>query len=116
MLGLVDLLWRRLHQFRLHFGVSAEPPPLSTVSVVEDEKKKGVSVKTLRWQLLVLSASVHLSLTGEKQAAPSLFQERFQVKSPPSTYLTKIRSFYQDQGGVTRRVSGPQKDLTHPKT
>uniref|UniRef100_A0A673B6F5 Formin-like protein 1 n=1 Tax=Sphaeramia orbicularis TaxID=375764 RepID=A0A673B6F5_9TELE len=32
-------------------------------------------------------------------------QERFQVKSPPSTYLTKIKSFYQDQGGVTRRVS-----------
>ncbi|XP_044187769.1 formin-like protein 1 isoform X1 [Thunnus albacares] len=30
-------------------------------------------------------------------------QERFQVKSPPSTYLTKIKSFYQDQGGVTRR-------------
>uniref|UniRef100_A0A8C7K3U5 Formin like 1 n=1 Tax=Oncorhynchus kisutch TaxID=8019 RepID=A0A8C7K3U5_ONCKI len=31
-------------------------------------------------------------------------QERFQVKNPPSTYLTKIKSFYQDQGGVTRRV------------
>uniref|UniRef100_A0A7N6BEI7 Formin-like 1a n=1 Tax=Anabas testudineus TaxID=64144 RepID=A0A7N6BEI7_ANATE len=30
-------------------------------------------------------------------------QERFQVKSPPSTYLTKIKSFYQDQGGVSRR-------------
>uniref|UniRef100_A0A668AST8 Formin like 1 n=1 Tax=Myripristis murdjan TaxID=586833 RepID=A0A668AST8_9TELE len=30
-------------------------------------------------------------------------QERFQVKSPPSTYLTKIKSFYQDQGGVPRR-------------
>uniref|UniRef100_A0A8C4H6S7 Formin-like 1a n=1 Tax=Dicentrarchus labrax TaxID=13489 RepID=A0A8C4H6S7_DICLA len=32
-------------------------------------------------------------------------QERFQVKSPPSTYLAKIKSFYQDQGGVSRRVS-----------
>uniref|UniRef100_A0A8C8H343 Formin-like 1a n=1 Tax=Oncorhynchus tshawytscha TaxID=74940 RepID=A0A8C8H343_ONCTS len=31
-------------------------------------------------------------------------QERFQVKNPPSAYLTKIKSFYQDQGGVTRRV------------
>ncbi|XP_071386577.1 LOW QUALITY PROTEIN: formin-like protein 1 [Centroberyx affinis] len=31
-------------------------------------------------------------------------QERFQVKSPPSTYLTKIKSFYHDQGGVPRRV------------
>uniref|UniRef100_A0A8B9HAL5 Formin-like 1a n=1 Tax=Astyanax mexicanus TaxID=7994 RepID=A0A8B9HAL5_ASTMX len=31
-------------------------------------------------------------------------QERFQVKNPPSAYLNKIRSFYQDQGGVTRRV------------
>uniref|UniRef100_A0A3P8NLX1 Formin-like 1a n=1 Tax=Astatotilapia calliptera TaxID=8154 RepID=A0A3P8NLX1_ASTCA len=30
-------------------------------------------------------------------------QERFQVKSPPSTYLTKIKSLYQDQGGVSRR-------------
>lgn len=33
-------------------------------------------------------------------------QERFQVKSPPSTYLSKIKSFYQDQVGVYRRVSG----------
>uniref|UniRef100_A0A671Y8J1 Formin like 1 n=1 Tax=Sparus aurata TaxID=8175 RepID=A0A671Y8J1_SPAAU len=32
-------------------------------------------------------------------------QERFQVKSPPSTYLAKIKSLYQDQGGVSRRVS-----------
>uniref|UniRef100_H3D2A0 Formin like 1 n=1 Tax=Tetraodon nigroviridis TaxID=99883 RepID=H3D2A0_TETNG len=32
-------------------------------------------------------------------------EERFKVKSPPSTYLTKIKSFYQDQGGVPRRVS-----------
>ncbi|XP_060758045.1 formin-like protein 1 [Neoarius graeffei] len=30
-------------------------------------------------------------------------QERFQVKNPPSAYLNKIKSFYQDQGGVTRR-------------
>ncbi|KAM6957584.1 formin-like protein 1 [Aplochiton taeniatus] len=29
-------------------------------------------------------------------------QERFQVKNPPSTYLTKIKSFYQDPGGVAR--------------
>lgn len=34
-----------------------------------------------------------------------VLKERFQVKSPPSTYLTKIKSFYQDQGGVPRRVS-----------
>uniref|UniRef100_G3PME2 Formin-like 1a n=1 Tax=Gasterosteus aculeatus aculeatus TaxID=481459 RepID=G3PME2_GASAC len=32
-------------------------------------------------------------------------QERFQVKSPPSIYLAKIKSCYQDQGGVSRRVS-----------
>uniref|UniRef100_A0A3Q2ZJ46 Formin like 1 n=1 Tax=Hippocampus comes TaxID=109280 RepID=A0A3Q2ZJ46_HIPCM len=30
-------------------------------------------------------------------------QERFQVKSPPSTYPAKIRSFYQDQVVVARR-------------
>ncbi|XP_017348031.1 formin-like protein 1 [Ictalurus punctatus] len=30
-------------------------------------------------------------------------QERFQVKNPPSAYLNKIKSFYQDQGGVARR-------------
>ncbi|KAK2829645.1 hypothetical protein Q7C36_017635 [Tachysurus vachellii] len=30
-------------------------------------------------------------------------QERFQVKNPPSAYVNKIKSFYQDQGGVTRR-------------
>uniref|UniRef100_A0AAY4D1V6 Formin-like 1a n=1 Tax=Denticeps clupeoides TaxID=299321 RepID=A0AAY4D1V6_9TELE len=32
-------------------------------------------------------------------------QERFQVKNPPSAYVGKIKSFYQDQGGVARRVS-----------
>uniref|UniRef100_A0AAY4D1X9 Formin-like 1a n=1 Tax=Denticeps clupeoides TaxID=299321 RepID=A0AAY4D1X9_9TELE len=30
-------------------------------------------------------------------------QERFQVKNPPSAYVGKIKSFYQDQGGVARR-------------
>ncbi|XP_069381834.1 formin-like protein 1 [Paralichthys olivaceus] len=39
-------------------------------------------------------------------------QERFQVKSPPSTYLTKIRSFYQDQGGVSRRSKKRIQDAT----
>uniref|UniRef100_A0A3B4FTJ2 Formin-like protein 1 n=1 Tax=Pundamilia nyererei TaxID=303518 RepID=A0A3B4FTJ2_9CICH len=39
-------------------------------------------------------------------------QERFQVKSPPSTYLTKIKSLYQDQGGVSRRVSRKIQDAT----
>ncbi|KAG7504544.1 formin 1 [Solea senegalensis] len=39
-------------------------------------------------------------------------QERFQVKSPPSTYLTKIRSFYQDQGGVSRRGKKRIQDAT----
>lgn len=105
----------------------AEPPPPSTVSAVEAEK--GVSVHTLWWQLLVLSAgsdrlrcgaAINPSCTDEKQAAAlrpasmPLFQERFQVKSPPSTYLAKIRSFYQDQGGVTRRVSA-SKEQANPK-
>ncbi|KAF7661661.1 hypothetical protein LDENG_00256450 [Lucifuga dentata] len=40
-------------------------------------------------------------------------QERFQVKSPPSTYLTKIKSFYQDQGGVPRRLKKRIQDATH---
>ncbi|XP_068560561.1 formin-like protein 1 [Cebidichthys violaceus] len=39
-------------------------------------------------------------------------QERFQVKSPPSTYLAKIRSFYQDQGGVSRRLKKRIQDAT----
>ncbi|XP_035037319.2 formin-like protein 1 isoform X1 [Hippoglossus stenolepis] len=39
-------------------------------------------------------------------------QERFQVKSPPSTYLNKIRSFYQDQGGVSRRLKKRIQDAT----
>ncbi|CAJ1076136.1 formin-like protein 1 [Xyrichtys novacula] len=39
-------------------------------------------------------------------------QERFQVKSPPSTYLTKIKSFYQDQGGVSRRHKKRIQDAT----
>uniref|UniRef100_A0AAY4D121 Formin-like 1a n=1 Tax=Denticeps clupeoides TaxID=299321 RepID=A0AAY4D121_9TELE len=32
-------------------------------------------------------------------------QERFQVKNPPSAYVGKIKSFYQDQGGVARMTS-----------
>ncbi|KAM6905547.1 formin-like protein 1 [Xenentodon cancila] len=39
-------------------------------------------------------------------------QERFQVKSPPSTYLTKIKSFYQDQGGVSWRSKKRIQDAT----
>ncbi|XP_068605472.1 formin-like protein 1 [Brachionichthys hirsutus] len=39
-------------------------------------------------------------------------QERFQVKSPPSTYLAKIKSFYPDQGGVTRRLKKRIQDAT----
>ncbi|CAN9505508.1 unnamed protein product [Ophioblennius macclurei] len=39
-------------------------------------------------------------------------QERFQVKSPASTYLTKIKSFYQDQGGVSRRLKKRIQDAT----
>ncbi|XP_028311559.1 formin-like protein 1 [Gouania willdenowi] len=39
-------------------------------------------------------------------------QERFQVKSSPSVYLTKIKSFYQDQGGVTRKSKKRIQDAT----
>uniref|UniRef100_A0A673B972 Formin-like protein 1 n=1 Tax=Sphaeramia orbicularis TaxID=375764 RepID=A0A673B972_9TELE len=71
--------------FHVHYGASEHPngymnlPPdkLKLLSQYDNEKK---------WELVC-------------------DQERFQVKSPPSTYLTKIKSFYQDQGGVTRRVS-----------
>ncbi|XP_056263803.1 formin-like protein 1 isoform X2 [Pseudoliparis swirei] len=39
-------------------------------------------------------------------------QERFQVKSPPSTYLTKIKSFYQDQGAVSSRLKKRIQDAS----
>ncbi|XP_034076320.1 formin-like protein 1 [Gymnodraco acuticeps] len=39
-------------------------------------------------------------------------QERFQVKSPPSNYLNKIKSFYQDQGGVSRRLKKKIQEAT----
>ncbi|RXN18348.1 formin 1 [Labeo rohita] len=39
-------------------------------------------------------------------------QERFQVKNPPSAYLTKIKSFYQDQGGVSRRFKKRVQEST----
>ncbi|XP_062303244.1 formin-like protein 1 isoform X2 [Osmerus eperlanus] len=39
-------------------------------------------------------------------------QERFQVKNPPSAYLTKIRSVYQDQGGVARRIKKKIQEST----
>ncbi|XP_059413662.1 formin-like protein 1 isoform X2 [Carassius carassius] len=39
-------------------------------------------------------------------------QERFQVKNPPSAYLTKIKSYYQDQGGVARRFKKRVQEST----
>ncbi|XP_056609906.1 formin-like protein 1 [Triplophysa dalaica] len=39
-------------------------------------------------------------------------QERFQVKNPPSAYLTKIKSLFQDQGGVTRRFKKRVQEST----
>lgn len=39
-------------------------------------------------------------------------QERFQVKNPPSAYLTKIKSFYQDHGGVVRRFKKRVQEST----
>uniref|UniRef100_A0A672R951 Formin like 1 n=1 Tax=Sinocyclocheilus grahami TaxID=75366 RepID=A0A672R951_SINGR len=39
-------------------------------------------------------------------------QERFQVRNPPSAYLTKIKSFYQDQGGVARRFKKRVQEST----
>ncbi|XP_053707786.1 formin-like protein 1 [Synchiropus splendidus] len=39
-------------------------------------------------------------------------QERFQVKSPPSTYLNKIKSFYLDQVGVPRRLKRRIQEAT----
>ncbi|KAL0992808.1 hypothetical protein UPYG_G00098720 [Umbra pygmaea] len=39
-------------------------------------------------------------------------QERFQVKNPPSTYLTKIKSFYQDQGKVSQRFKRRVQEST----
>ncbi|XP_037544693.1 formin-like protein 1 [Nematolebias whitei] len=39
-------------------------------------------------------------------------QERFQVKSPPATYLSKIKSFYHDQGVVSRRLKKKIQDAT----
>ena len=58
----------------------------------------------------MLSQSSHLSVADQIDSKGTLTlkrlpQERFQVKSPPSNYLNKIKSFYQDQGGVSRRVS-----------
>lgn len=77
MSSLAGLLWQRLCGLRLDLVVSAEAPPFSAVSVVEAEK--GVSVKTLWWQLPVLSAggsnglrcsaNINLSFTDAKQAA-----------------------------------------------
>ncbi|XP_016383069.1 LOW QUALITY PROTEIN: formin-like protein 1 [Sinocyclocheilus rhinocerous] len=39
-------------------------------------------------------------------------QERFQVRNPPSAYLNKIKSFYQDQGGVARRFKKRVQEST----
>uniref|UniRef100_A0AAR2LPY4 Formin-like 1a n=1 Tax=Pygocentrus nattereri TaxID=42514 RepID=A0AAR2LPY4_PYGNA len=58
----------------LNFSMNLPPDKMMLLSQYDNEKK---------WELVC-------------------DQERFQVKNPPSAYLNKIRSFYQDQG-VTRR-------------
>ena len=57
--------------------------------------------------MAVCTCQRSLTLNHNKCALPCVdppTQERFQVKSPPSIYLTKIKGFYQDQGGVPRKV------------
>lgn len=107
---------------------SAVYKPCSTVSVVASDKGVGMETESglcllclpvraiiasdaaLWWMCVQTSFAVVDKITVKSSFSLSslwslLSQERFQVKSPPSTYLTKIKSFYQDQGGVTRRVS-----------
>lgn len=82
--------------------MSAEPPPPSMVSVVESEK--GVSVKTLSWQLAVLragsggarcSANVNKPPTdGKKQSSESTSDLLYLPLVPLGAFPGKESTFH----------------------
>lgn len=93
----------------------------SEVSVVATDGGVGMETKSGSFVCVFTGSCSHLGVliiikaVKGKCLSPLCvsIQERFQVKSPPSTYLAKIKSFYLDQGGVSRRVSGKLDFLLH---
>ncbi|KAK3553208.1 hypothetical protein QTP86_031815 [Hemibagrus guttatus] len=77
------------------------PPKLPMPS--EDELEERFNVVLSSMNLPPDKMTLLSQYDNEKKWELVCDQERFQVKNPPSAYVNKIKSFYQDQGGVTRR-------------
>ncbi|XP_029997332.1 formin-like protein 1 isoform X2 [Sphaeramia orbicularis] len=89
-----------------------QPPPPKLPMPPEEELEERFNVVLSYMNLPPDKLKLLSQYDNEKKWELVCDQERFQVKSPPSTYLTKIKSFYQDQGGVTRRLRKRIQDAT----
>lgn len=89
-----------------------QPPPPKLPMPPEEELQERFNVVLSYMNLPPDKLQLLSEYDNEKKWELVCDQERFQVKSPPSTYLTKIKSLYQDQGGVPRRAKKKIQDAT----
>ncbi|XP_056258602.1 formin-like protein 1 isoform X2 [Seriola aureovittata] len=89
-----------------------QPAPPKLPMPPEEELEKRFNVVLSYMNLPPDKLKLLSQYDNEKKWELVCDQERFQVKSPPSTYLAKIKSFYQDQGGVSRRLKKRIQDAT----
>ncbi|KAK7940571.1 hypothetical protein WMY93_003897 [Mugilogobius chulae] len=89
-----------------------QPPPPKLPMPPEEELQERFNVVLSYMNLPPDKLQLLSEYDNEKKWELVCDQERFQVKSPPSTYLTKIKSLYQDQGGVPRRVKKRIQEAT----
>uniref|UniRef100_A0A8D3BTL9 Formin-like 1a n=1 Tax=Scophthalmus maximus TaxID=52904 RepID=A0A8D3BTL9_SCOMX len=89
-----------------------QPAPPKLPMPPEEELEKRFNVVLSYMNLPPDKLQLLSQYDNEKKWELVCDQERFQVKSPPSTYLTKIKSFYQDQGVVSRRLKKRIQDAT----
>ncbi|XP_028267637.1 formin-like protein 1 [Parambassis ranga] len=89
-----------------------QPPPPKLPMPPEEELEERFNVVLSYMNLPPDKLKLLSQYDNEKKWELVCDQERFQVKSPPSTYLNKIKSFYQDQGGVSRRLKKRIQDAT----
>ncbi|KAG7334738.1 hypothetical protein KOW79_001334 [Hemibagrus wyckioides] len=83
--------------------IKKKTPPPKLPMPPEDELEERFNVVLSAMNLPPDKMTLLSQYDNEKKWELVCDQERFQVKNPPSAYVNKIKSFYQDQGGVTRR-------------
>lgn len=89
-----------------------QPAPPKLPMPPEDELEERFNVVLSYMNLPPDKLKLLSQYDNEKKWELVCDQERFQVKSPPSIYLAKIKSCYQDQGGVSRRLKKRIQEAT----